>query len=249
MQISFYPTSLKQSNEGTLPKNIYIYIFSFFYYLFCFYHLLLFCFYHLLLLFVFPDWRVGTDKCRLLCDLKITDHDTLFKALDKLHQQYSVRHIVITSLNFEENPDYIVSVASTTGPDGEFNVIKAEIPVIPLHFNGTGDLLASLIAVNFYEQRKKLQCKSSMEQDDCKVSATEKLPLAYALEKAVNSVYAILLDTHKASIRIKNIEQGKGLASDNISESRQTELRLVQNAEAIIHPPIIIHVKPLSTAR
>lgn len=90
-------------------------------------------------------------ELELLCGFTIHSVESLRKALNYIHSEYDVKHVVISSLAgslplSDENPDSIYCAVSTKHSKA-FDVFK--IPEIKSYFTGVGDLFTALLLDKF----------------------------------------------------------------------------------------------------
>lgn len=180
--------------------------------------------------------------------------DSLKQAIGKLHSEYHIPHIVITSVNLPNGasaePPVLSVVGSTITSKNTARIFRISVPAIDCFFSGTGDMFAALMLVRFREavhNTKGLTEKKSWISDD-DVEATE-LPLARAVEMVLASMHGVLLKTKED----RDKELAKYLAQEGISEdasdpetqkklrlirSKAAEVRLVRNLDRLRHPEV-----------
>ncbi|MCJ1486146.1 putative pyridoxal kinase [Schaereria dolodes] len=194
-------------------------------------------------------------EVELLSDVKITSLTTIFEAVTKLHKQYQLPHIVITSIHFAESPTTLSVVGSTRRSDGTSRLFKIDIPSIDCYFSGTGDMFAALTVARLRQavSRANLnRIRSWISPDN--VEAVD-LPLATAVEKVLASMHAILQKTKTA--RDEALEGMRGplgtLEKERDSEKRMhlrktkaAEVRLVRNLSDLREPDVIYRAEALN---
>ncbi|RLV96255.1 putative pyridoxal kinase BUD16 [Spathaspora sp. JA1] len=117
-------------------------------------------------------------ELELLTGLRITCKSSLIQAIDKLHQQYNIPYIVITSVNgdiFSSSNDDIYCVVSNK--DQGCKVFK--VPMIKSYFTGVGDLFSALLLDRL--EKNNMDLSSSVNQVLTIVNLTLKLTHKSAL--------------------------------------------------------------------
>lgn len=190
--------------------------------------------------------------CRLLSDVKITDMDSLGRAIQVMHERYHVPHIVITSVSLS-HPDHPVSslsvVGSTMTSDFKSRAFKIVFPAIDCYFSGTGDMFAALMVVRMREavcqEGASLMETESWRSDDS-VDALD-LPLAKAAERVLASMHEVLTKTAESmeqrmkKVRAEVLSQVDGDGAND--EATKTKLRLLQSKAAELK--LVRHVDSL----
>jgi pyridoxine kinase len=190
-----------------------------------------------------------------LSDTKITTTSTLAEAIQKLHSQFRLPHIFVTSTHLvnensgvSDEEKTISVVGSTARSDGSPRLFRIDVPYYPVYFTGTGDMFAALLVARFREAASQagLLSRPSWTSPD-NVSPSE-LPLAKATEKVVASMQAILQKTYAAfEAEKKVIEDGEGRSGHGEDEegpddrkrllmTKAVELRVVRNIKDLIEP-------------
>ncbi|KAK0174523.1 hypothetical protein PV327_010283 [Microctonus hyperodae] len=114
-------------------------------------------------------------ELELLTDCKIITLNDAKVAIEKLHRQ-GPKTIVVSSIDIENKLTTIVSESS------DKNMIKIDIPKIPITYTGSGDLFASLFLAHYTLQNN----------------------LKYALECTINTLHSILSNTLEYGSAIKD---------------------------------------------
>lgn len=188
-------------------------------------------------------------EAELLSEVKITDLASLVKAIQVLHKEYQVPHVIITSIRFnaEERLSVIGSSATSTWQP---RLWKITVPSYPVFFSGTGDMFAALTVARLREAvfEAGLQHTASWRSPD-DVEATE-LPLAKAAEKVLASMQAVLGKTYEYyEVNLKAIEEAEersgpghkeaegGPSRSHLLMTKATEVRVVRNARDLVDPP------------
>jgi len=81
-------------------------------------------------------------EAELLSEVKITGLLSLATAIQTIHREYMVPHIIITSVRFNEEEKMSVIGSSATS-DGKPRLFRITIPSYPVFFSGTGDMFAA----------------------------------------------------------------------------------------------------------
>ncbi|KAK3336569.1 Ribokinase-like protein, partial [Cercophora scortea] len=194
-------------------------------------------------------------EAELLSGVEIVDMASLSRAIEVMHEQYGVPHIVITSVSLT-HPDHPISslsvVGSTMTSDRRARAFKIVFPAIDCYFSGTGDMFAALMVVRMREAVWKtaagLMSTPSWRSDDT-VDALD-LPLARAAEKVLASMHEVLAKTSEAmDAKMKRVPaevlRGAGKegheAEDktlHLLKSKAAELRLVRHVDSLRFPKI-----------
>jgi pyridoxine kinase len=186
---------------------------------------------------------------RTLSGVKIVDMETLKEAITKLHEQYRIPHILITSISLPSPAaePHLSVVGSTMTSTATPRIFGVKIPAIDCFFSGTGDMFAALMLVRLREavfETEGLSDKDSWVSDD-DVVATD-LPLARAAEKVLATMHVVLTKTkvqrdeemEKFHARV----QGRGEEDDtkrlHLVKSKAAEIRLVRNLDALKNPDV-----------
>lgn len=127
---------------------------------------------------------------------------SLHRALEILHKEYHVPHVVISSIPLKPwlasalphsilPPDsqepYLLCISSslptTTDSSTPSSMVHAQcVPLIPGYFSGVGDLFSALLLAHFHP--------------DSKPETINATPLSQAVSQALTKTHAILLMTH-----------------------------------------------------
>ncbi|CAG9825137.1 unnamed protein product [Phaedon cochleariae] len=97
-------------------------------------------------------------EAELLTDIKITDVDHVWKAIDVLHSK-GCNTVIISSAEISQNPNSLSVYASSR--TGKVQKLSMELKKIPWNFTGTGDLFAALILSWMHKSSNDL--KQSLE--------------------------------------------------------------------------------------
>lgn len=190
-------------------------------------------------------------EAELLSDVKITDMDSLARAIQVLHDRYRVPHIVITSVNLSapDHPDedHLSVVGSSMTSGGAARLFKIVFPSIDCYFSGTGDMFAALMVIRMREAvanaggAGQLQRTASWLSDDA--TPTLELPLAKATENVLASMHEVLSRTCEGMRRVVDRTTGEmapGERADDakvhLVKSKAAELQLVRNMDCLRAP-------------
>lgn len=187
--------------------------------------------------------------CRQLSGVKIVDMDTLTQAIEVLHDEFRIPHIIITSVSFitpDHPPSHLSVIGSTMTSDRKARTFKISFPSIDCYFCGTGDMFGALITSRIREAVSAvsgLRSRTSWLSDD-DVAATE-LPLARAAEKVLASMHQVLAKTQEAMpaviertwAELQNEDRGDEDKAHYV-KSKAAELQLVTNLDSLRTPSI-----------
>ncbi|PPQ73004.1 hypothetical protein CVT26_014680 [Gymnopilus dilepis] len=149
-----------------------------------------------------PNWF----EVETLTKTELKDMASLRRALEILHKEYRVPHVVISSLPLKpwlasalppsilssqsEDTSHLLCISSSL-PDASNSctsipIIHAQcVPLIPGYFSGVGDLFSALLLAHFHP--------------DSKPETIHATPLSLAVSQALTKTHAILLLTHSQS--------------------------------------------------
>ncbi|TLD24440.1 Ribokinase-like protein [Venturia nashicola] len=188
-------------------------------------------------------------EAELLSDVKITGLPSLARAIQVLHKEYQVPHIIITSVKFGGEEGLSVIGSSATS-DWQPRLWKIHVPSYPVFFSGTGDMFAALTVARLREAvfEAGVQDVASWRSPD-DIEAVD-LPLAKAAEKVLASMQAILGKTYEHyQDNLKVIEEAEsrsgpsdkeaedGPTRAHLLKTKATEVRVVRNAKDLVDPP------------
>ncbi|PFH59762.1 hypothetical protein XA68_11917 [Ophiocordyceps unilateralis] len=138
----------------------------------------------------------------LLSGITIVDMKSLTAAIQALHDQYRVPHVVITSVRLDaphQPAGHLAVVGSSIKSDGQARLFRIVFPSIDAYFSGTGDMFGALVTVRMREAVAAvpgLSLRPSWLSDD-ETPALE-LPLTRATEKVLASMHDVLSRTRDA---------------------------------------------------
>ena len=162
------------------------------------------------------------------------DPQSLRDAIRKLHEEYQVPNVVVSSIPMkpwlaeflpEEIPqgqstDLLCISSSRSAPEKSAVVHACTVPLIPGYFSGVGDLFSALVLAHFYPNGKS--------------------PLPDAVGKALTKTHAIVQLTHAYS---QTLEEADRTSTDDeldekdpmrvVRRMRGRELRLIQGQDII----------------
>lgn len=194
-------------------------------------------------------------EAELLSGVKITDLKSMHTAIETLHAEYKIPHILITSIRLPASQsatpfslEQDLSGAATLSVVGSSctaghkpRIFSITVPALPIFFSGTGDMFAALMVSRLQQEAASaglLKNASWQSPDDVKA---EGLPLAKAAEKVLASMHVVLKDTAvryervAEDLRREEEEEGvkEGGGDGRTEEERETarHLRLTKAAE------------------
>jgi len=211
--------------------------------------------------------RRVADAARLLSGVKITDMATLRQAIEVLHAQYHVPHVVITSVSLpgtappassappaagSSQPTYLCVVGSTMTSAAAPRAFQIVFPAYDCYFSGTGDMFAALMVVRMREAVFSTAAAADARAAPSWVSpdavAAPELPLARAAEKVLASMHEVLGKTCEAMAAELGAHQAAGAGGDaepeeakkrlHLLRSRAAELRLARNLDSMRRPKV-----------
>lgn len=204
-------------------------------------------------------------EAELLSGVKIFDWGSMEQAVEKLHQEYTLPHVLITSIRL---PPTAVStpakqeegqvsgaklsiIGSTATSKGKPRLFRITVPALPIFFSGTGDMFAALLVARLRQavQTAGVADKQSWQSPD-DVSGPD-LPLAKATEMVLASMHAVLKDTERHYQGVAKQLEGEMKLNEGVGEeaerereaerhlrlTRAAEVRVVRNARHLRSPP------------
>lgn len=204
-------------------------------------------------------------EAELLSDVKIHDLASMEQAISKLHQAYTLPHVLITSIRLpptasstpaagsegQASAAKLSVIGSTATSSGKPRLFRITVPALPVFFSGTGDMFAALLVSRLRQAAKSANVmdKPSWRSEDEIVGPD--LPLAKATEKVLASMHAVLKDTaehYDAAVEElsneKELNEGTGPVADKDKETerhlkltRAAEVRVVRNTKVLREPP------------
>ncbi|KAK3329557.1 Ribokinase-like protein [Apodospora peruviana] len=192
-------------------------------------------------------------EAELLSGVKIEDMTSLGRAIQVMHEEYGIPHIVITSvsLSHPDHPESSLSVVgSTMTSDHKARPWKIVFPAIDCYFSGTGDMFAALMVVRMRQAvcaekaAGALMATESWRSDDG-VDALD-LPLAKAAEKVLASMHEVLTKTCEAMdqkmeglrAKIAAAEDESTKSTLRLMQTKAAELRLVRHVDSLRFPKV-----------
>ena len=168
---------------------------------------------------------------------------SLHRALEILHKQYNVPHVVISSIPLEswlssclppsvqpdsDDPHLLCITSSRPTPAASSNsIVHVQcVPLIPGYFSGVGDLFSALVLAHFHPQGKLTNASTN--------------PLSEAASQALTKTHAILQLTQGLSMALPEAERER--SDDELDEReplrrvrrmRGRELALIRGQEVI----------------
>ncbi|CRK12644.1 hypothetical protein BN1723_001892 [Verticillium longisporum] len=187
-------------------------------------------------------------EAELLSGVKITDMDSLEKAIQVLHERYRIPHVVITSVSIpsaDQPPDHLSVVGSSMTSDGRPRLFKIVFPAIDCYFSGTGDMFAALMTVRMRQAVWQSSTAAELRAGRAWVSGDDvdvlDLPLARAAEMVLASMHEVLTKTAEGMGAA-----GRGEADErkaHLVKSRRAELKLVRNLASLREPTVALKAK------
>lgn len=182
--------------------------------------------------------------------------DSLAAAIQALHEQHNVPHVIITSVNLstsEVPAGSLCVVGSTKTSTGRARLFKTVFPSIDCYFCGTGDMFGALITVRMREAASAagpdVVGRDNWLSDDSVAAAD--LPLARATEKVLASMHEVLTHTKAAmqdvvdrTLASMTEEERKGDKQKMLAGKKAAELQLVRNLDCLRSPQKKIEVTP-----
>lgn len=190
--------------------------------------------------------RVGARRCSIPChplnaisartltDIRIADPESLRSAIKKLHKEYGVPNVVVSSIPMKpwlaeflpgkipkSHPTDLLCISSSSGDAEKRPVVHAcTVPLISGYFSGVGDLFSALVLAHFDPDRNS--------------------PLSDAVGKALTKTHAIIELTDAYS---QTLEEADRTGTDDeldekdpmrlVRRMRGRELRLIQGQDII----------------
>lgn len=147
-------------------------------------------------------------EAEILCDKRVVlnSKDSIKQALEILHNEYGVEHVVLSSCSLG---DKLVTVGSTKGK----SPFCFEYEALDSYFTGTGDLFAALMVDEFKE------CQG------------EEYPLKAGVANALGTVNSVLIKTMEH--KIANGVSHHGIKGDP-EAMKNAELQLIESRRVIM---------------
>lgn len=185
---------------------------------------------------------------------------SLSRAIQALHDQYGVPHVVITSVRLDAPDharDHLCVVGSTMDSAGRARLFKIVFPAIDCYFCGTGDMFGALITMRMREAVDAvpgLAAAPSWRSPDA--VAAPALPLARATEKVLASMHEVLSRTRdampavvaraRAAVDRRADDDGDDDgAREACVKTRAAELQLVGNLDCLRNPATVFEAQPV----
>ena len=174
-------------------------------------------------------------EAEVLSGCKLDSVESIRIVLQALHQQYRIRHIVISSLHLDSHPGVMLCCGSTATEHFEPQPFMIEAPVIDGPFVGTGDLFAALLLARLHPVIDALTTTGDI--------SAHGLPLAEALELVIASMQGVLKTTKVEMDRqLENDGEASSLTEKEkiVRISRAAELRLVNSQTELTNPVVVL---------
>ncbi|KAI9741112.1 MAG: putative pyridoxal kinase [Cirrosporium novae-zelandiae] len=195
-------------------------------------------------------------EAETLSSIKITSLASLHRAISYLHTEYQIPHVLVTSISLPSPPGMLTVVGSTSTSDGRPRLFVLRVPELPVHFNGTGDMLAALVVVRLREAvleagEAVAGAEGWRSPDDV---APTQLPLARAVEKVLSSMQMVLERTTEVyQSEMEKVDARNGVVDGVVDEeklhrlrwSKAAEVRVVRNVECLRNPKVRFRAEAL----
>lgn len=177
---------------------------------------------------------LNTVFSRTLTDTRIKDPQSLRDAIRKLHKEFQVQNVVVSSIPMKpwlaeflpkeihvgRPTDLLCISSSRSDPETNSVVYACTVPLIPGYFSGVGDLFSALVLAHFDPDGKS--------------------PLPGAVGKALTKTHALVQSTHDHA---QTLEEADRTSTDDeldkkdpmrlVRRMRGRELRLIQGQDII----------------
>jgi pyridoxine kinase len=176
-------------------------------------------------------------EAETLSGLPITDLQSLKSAVETLHREFSVPHVVVTSLSFEPEANTIAVAGSSRTTAGAARLFILRVQKLDCFFSGTGDMFAALTVVRMREAVLGAGLDTTINwMSGDEVSAVE-LPLARAVEKVLEGMGAVLEETMRSREREMRAWEERNQGGEGEEKERRrylagtkaSEVRVVRN--------------------
>ncbi|EMR11741.1 pyridoxal kinase [Pneumocystis murina B123] len=164
-------------------------------------------------------------EAELLSGQKITSIESLMICLERLHKNHTLKHVVITSVQFDNDKEHLYVIGSSCKSDYTPRAVKITVPYYKQVFSGVGDLFSALLLGRLNNDIKLFPSDE--------IPATS-LPLTIALEIVVSSVQLVIRNTLK-SIQDASVDQDK---LSKVEMAKLSELRIIQSQDCLKNPSI-----------
>ncbi|KAI9701654.1 MAG: putative pyridoxal kinase [Bogoriella megaspora] len=198
-------------------------------------------------------------EAEVLSGVKITDYASVVEAITVLHTTYFIPHVLITSLELDNNSGKMISdapsltvIGSTARKDHTPRLFKLTVPALPMFFSGTGDMFAALAVARFRAAITEAGLSSTPRWQSPDDVSPPDLPLAGAATLVLASMQSVLRKTVEA--RNAELEKLSGFELQfsetddeeekariekelHLKKTKAAEVRIVQNANDLREPP------------
>lgn len=200
-------------------------------------------------------------EAELLSGVKITDLRSMHAAIETLHAEYKLPHILVTSIRLPASQSATPSTlerdlsgaatlsvvgSSCTAGGNRPRVFSITVPALPIFFSGTGDMFAALMVARLQQEAAAAGLLGTESWQSPDEVAAEDLPLAKAAEKVLASMHVVLKDTaaryerQAESLRFEGGKDGEDEETlRHLKLTKAAEVRVVKNAQALREPPVI----------
>ena len=203
-------------------------------------------------------------EAELLSGVKISDLKSMHAAIERLHAEYGLPHVFVTSIRLPASQSAtpstleqdlsgaatlsVVGSSCTAGGGRKPRVFSITVPALPIFFSGTGDMFAALMVSRLQQEAAAAGLLGNASWQSPDEVAAEDLPLAKAAEKVLASMHVVLKDTaarYERQAELLKFESKDGQTAEEEETSRHlkltkaAEVRVVKNAQALREPPVI----------
>ena len=187
----------------------------------------------------------GTDTkfCRLLSGIKVDSLSSLSLAIDQLHRNYKIPHVVITSVTFTAGAEKMLCVGSSMTSDGRPRKFAFDVEMIDGFYSGTGDMFAALTLARFRQEAEAdgvLACAAWRSPDHV---PPLRLPLARAIGRVLGSMHLVLVKTREARDKelalYGDLKDGGDAQASHVRLTKASELRLVRCQRELQNPEVV----------
>lgn len=152
-------------------------------------------------------------ELEMLTGIQITNFASLYESLQLFHENFCIKHVVVTSISLPHQESSIYCVGSTAG-EGRW-VFKS--PIIDAVFSGSGDLFGAILTDSFFNHRARSDA------------------LRWAIGETIEVVRKVLMLTYEKSQTTTRTIQGKMYMPDlKLIESRDILLEETHDVDYYI---------------
>jgi pyridoxine kinase len=193
-------------------------------------------------------------------DTKISSFSDLKDTFGRLHKEFRVSHVVVTSIRLADltsnqnavsksSPTLSV-VGSSRTSSGQPRAFRIDIPDIDCYFSGTGDMFAALLVARLREAVAHVPgLTSTSHWLPADATCATDLPLCHAVRKVLASMARILESTklrrdQELSHGQDIIKEGKAEHDEkaalrrDLAATKAAEIRLVRYSRWLLEPEL-----------